>query len=40
MNVAAKQALEEIDNRSKMTQGKSVIMSRVAQVSTGLIMYF
>jgi hypothetical protein len=40
MNVAAKQALEEINNRSKMTPGKNVIMSRVAQVSAGLITYF
>jgi hypothetical protein len=39
MNVAAKRALEEIDNRSKMTQGVYMIMSRVANVSTGLIMY-
>jgi len=39
MNIAAERALEEIDNRSKMTQGKNMIMSRVAQVSTGLIIY-
>jgi len=40
MNVAAKQALEEINSISKMTPVKNVVMSRVAQVSAGLIMYF
>jgi len=40
MDVAAKQALEEINTRSKMTLGKNVIMSRVAQVHAGLVMYF
>jgi hypothetical protein len=36
MNVAAKRALEEIENRSRRTQDKSLIMSRIAHVSTGL----
>jgi hypothetical protein len=36
MNVAAKRALEEIENGSKRTQEKNMIMSRIAHVSTGL----
>jgi hypothetical protein len=36
MNVAAKLALEEIENRSKGTQEKGMIMSRIARVSTVL----
>ena len=36
MNVAAKLALEEVENRSKGTQEKGMIMSRIARVSTVL----